>query len=171
MSQWIETVSGKQFHILCPQTADVDIEDIAHALSHLCRFTGHCKVFYSVAQHCVLASRYCPEEPLWALLHDAAEAYLGDVSRPLKQALPEYSELEQKVQRVIFDRFGLYWPMPSWIKEVDNRMLATERRDLMSISDNYWISTERVEPFESTVIAWDALTARHEFLVRFSELY
>ena len=172
MNGWIETASGKKFYPTEPRIEDIDIEDIAHALSHLCRFTGHCEVFYSVAQHCVLASRYCPEHPMWGLLHDAAEAYLGDVSRPIKQELPMYQLWEERLLCLIAGKFGLPFPPPECVKEIDDRMLATERRDLMAPGEsNYWDGLDGVEPFDAPISPWDALTARHQFLKRFSELY
>src|SRR5579885_2784587 len=82
---WIQTYCGVAFYPLDPRPEEILIEDIAHALSMLCRFTGHVKRFYSVAQHCVYVSHRCdPKDALWGLLHDAAEAYLNDISRPVK---------------------------------------------------------------------------------------
>lgn len=85
MSDWIQTFSGKKFFPLEPEKNEYDIHDIAHALSLKCRFGGHCQRFYSVAEHCVrVADIVAPESKLWALLHDAAEAYLPDVCQPIK---------------------------------------------------------------------------------------
>jgi hypothetical protein len=134
---WIQTNGGGRFYPLNPTAASIEIEDIAHALSNLCRFNGHCDRFYSVAEHSFLVSRMVPPEyRLEALLHDASEAYLCDVPRPLKH-LPEfarYREIETEVQAEILARFDVF-PSPesiAAIHEADNRMLATEARDLMT---------------------------------------
>src|SRR5713226_1215903 len=107
---WIITYTGKQFYHLNPQPEMVCIEDIAHSLAMLCRWTGHTKFHYSVAQHSIYCSRIGPQETaLERLLHDASEAYLGDMNRPLKHftnAGPAYREVESKVQTVIYRKFG-----------------------------------------------------------------
>lgn len=88
MKPWIQTFTGKQFWPLTPKAEDVCIEDIAHALAFKCRFGGHCKTFYSVAEHsCRVAEILRPEHQLIGLLHDAAEAYLPDVAAPIKSAI------------------------------------------------------------------------------------
>ena len=137
---WLQTNSGGRFYPLTPTAASIEIEDIAHALSNLCRFNGHCDRFYSVAEHSFMVSRMVPEKyRLEALLHDASEAYLCDVPRPLKH-LPEfarYREIETEVQAEILARFGIFETPESHaaIHEADNRMLATEARDLMTHRD------------------------------------
>src|SRR5258706_13895138 len=90
---WIETYSGKQFHILDPQLDEIELYDIAHALSMQCRYTGHCESFYSVAEHCVIVSMLVPKEMAIAgLFHDASEAYLTDEVSPVKPHLINNSE-------------------------------------------------------------------------------
>jgi|688.fasta_scaffold410662_3 5'-deoxynucleotidase YfbR-like HD superfamily hydrolase len=117
---------------------DICIEDIAHALSQIIRFTGHSRAPYSVAQHSLLVAEIAtPEHRLWALLHDASEAYLGDVASPLKTLLPEYRDLEEKFQKVIAGRFGLPWPMPAEVKHADRVALMTEKRDLL-LTQHEW---------------------------------
>ena len=138
MTSQIVTYSGLVFDPLDPDPTGVCIEDIAHSLSQQCRFTGHTKKFYSVAEHSVLASEILPGEPvetrLAALLHDASEAYLSDIPRPLKRR-PEfafYREAETRAMATICDRFGLSTGEPSIVKHADGVLLATEARDLMA---------------------------------------
>src|SRR5438552_3035736 len=111
-TDWIQTFTGKKFFPLEPNADDICIEDIAHSLSMQCRFNGHSKQFYSVAQHSVLIASWWfgdyPKLAKYALLHDASEAYLSDIPRPLKQ-LPEfefYKKAEQLLQDLIYAKFG-----------------------------------------------------------------
>lgn len=128
----MQTYTGRMVDLSRFSVEDVRLSDISHALSLINRFTGHSRVPYSVAQHSVMVSKLtAPENALWGLLHDASEAYLGDVARPLKALLPEYRELEDHVQRVIATAFRLPWPMPPDVKVADNRALMAEKRDLI----------------------------------------
>ena len=130
---WIQTYTGVAFYPFDPRPSEIQIHDIAHALSMQCRFTGHVKEFYSVAQHSVLVALHCPQEDrLWALLHDATEAYLADVARPVKQhaVMEPYRTIENDLERMICQRFGLPLEKPSSVTVADKRMLATEKRDL-----------------------------------------
>jgi hypothetical protein len=132
---WIQTYTGLAIYPLDPRPEEIELLDIARALSHLCRFTGHTKRFYSVAEHSVHCSRIVPpEHALWALLHDASEAYISDVSRPLKQleAFAAYREAEQKLQMAICRRFGLSEVQPEAVTQADQIMLAIEARDLLA---------------------------------------
>ena len=105
---WMQTYTGVRFYPMDPRPEELDIRDIAHALSLICRYGGHVDRFYSVAEHCVLMSQCVPEEhALWALLHDASEAYVGDMVRPLKRQLPEYEAAEGRVIAAIVERVGL----------------------------------------------------------------
>jgi hypothetical protein len=129
---WILTKSGQQFFPLAPEPEKIVIEDIAHALSNICRFTGHVRQFYSVAQHsCHVAQLVRPQFQLWALLHDASEAYLCDLAAPVKNQLPGYKLAEEAVMRAVAIRFGLRWPMPPEVKNADMRMFYRERENLM----------------------------------------
>lgn len=103
---WIQTYTGRRFFPLEPNPADVDIRDIAHALALETRFGGHSRVFYSVAEHCVRVSHEVePPHALWGLLHDAAEAYLADVPRPVKANWPEFERTEQRVLTAVQEHF------------------------------------------------------------------
>jgi uncharacterized protein len=166
-SCWIQTFSGKRFYPLDPRPEDVDIIDIAHALSMNCRFNGHVNHFYSVAQHCFIASFFCPDH-LWALMHDAAEAYLTDIPRPIKPSLTNYQEIEDTLLQTIAVRFGLPWPVPESIKEIDNRMLVTERRDLMTLTDYDW--GIKAKPLPEVIIPLPITVVKQHFLHRFKEL-
>lgn len=138
---WMRTWTGRKFWPLDPRPEDVSIEDIAHALANICRFGGHCP-FYSVAQHSVLVSRLVSErlKPL-ALLHDAAEAYVGDMVRPLKLFMPPFIGVEGRIQRVICQHFCLPWPAPSAVKDADDIMLVVEARILLGVhAEQEWPS-------------------------------
>lgn len=133
------TRSGLFFSYVAPKPEMVRIGDIAHGLSHLCRFAGHTREFYSVAEHSVYVANLCPpEHRLWGLLHDAAEAYCVDVPRPLKRMVPYYREIEERVMAAICARFGLPAEIPACVKRADDIMLATEGRDLCAPGWEQW---------------------------------
>ncbi len=169
---WIQTISGRQFWPLDPRPEEVFIEDIAWALSMLCRYGGHCRRFYSVAEHSVWVSDNVPEEDaLWGLLHDATEAYLVDVPRPVKRCLPAYRAYEDALARVIAERFGLPWPMPEAVKQVDTAMLLVERDQLLAPPPAPWgglSSSVRLDPF--VLPCWSPEEAHGAFLGRLREL-
>lgn len=170
---WIQTYTGKRFcldPIDQPVPDEIDIEDIAHALAHLCRWTGHTRGFYSVAQHSVLVSEIVPPSlVLEGLLHDAAEAYLGDVSRPLKALVPEYRALEARLEHAIAVRFGLRFPWPDAVKEADARVLITERRDLLRNTKETEWGGSWPEPLVTTIVPWTPEASKEQFLRRFGE--
>jgi uncharacterized protein len=157
---WILTVGGTRFFPLKPNAADISITDIAHALANLCRFGGHSTSFYSVAQHSVLVARQVPpEHRLAALLHDASEAYLIDLPRPIKRHpwLRAYKAAEERLQALIFEKFGLSPLAPPCVAEADRLLLATEARDVMPALPADWkysaekgcpVLERRIEPFE-----------------------
>ncbi|HEY3358692.1 MAG TPA: phosphohydrolase [Polyangia bacterium] len=169
MAAWIETFTGRQFFPLEPRAADVDIADIAHSLALQCRFNGHCRTFYSVAEHSVRVSRLLPPElSLWGLLHDAAEAYVSDLPRPLKHTAPAFREAEDRLLAVIVAQYGLPWPMPEAVHHADEVMLATELRDLMAPPPAPWGLTAAA--LGETIVPLGPATAEQLFLVRFGEL-
>ena len=168
---WIATVSGRRWFITDPHPDDVDIQDIAHGLSLICRFGGHCRQFYSVAQHSVLIAnemcrRECPAEMvLWGLLHDAPESYLGDMVRPLKQSMQNYKVLEHVTEGCILVGLGIDAPTHGTrvlVKQLDDVLLMTERRDLMNHCGYEW--TPRAEPLSGKIIPWNPETAKTNFL-------
>lgn len=173
MNPTIQTASGREFHLVTPSPDSIVIEDIAHALSHLCRYTGHCQTFYSVAQHSYLVSRIVeetePEHALRALLHDASEAYLGDVSSPLKQLLQDYRLLEANVMDAINFKFGITGPEPRCIKTADIIALKTEKRDLMP-NGWEWEYYAAYAPRARPITALPPPLARNLFLNRYHEL-
>lgn len=156
---WMQTASGIAFWPLDPRPDEVYIDDIAHALSMLCRYAGHCRHFYSVAEHSVLLSRAMPTVELkrWALLHDATEAYLVDIPRPIKRHMPDYVRLEEHLMGVIADRFGLEGPMPDEVKDADNRIIVDEMRQLMRTPPMAW--DVPADPLNITVYGWNPVEA------------
>lgn len=142
---WMQTFTGKAFWPLDPRPEEIDIVDIAHALSLSCRYGGHCKRFYSVAEHSILVSELCLlfygsyQVALWGLLHDACEAYISDIPRPLKSMLPDYQEIERNLDKVIIDKFNIkYEEVKQKVKDVDNSILYFEMKELMSTPPMSW---------------------------------
>jgi 5'-deoxynucleotidase YfbR-like HD superfamily hydrolase len=184
---WIQTFSGRQFWPLNPFPDEIFIEDIAHALSLVCRYTGHCSSFYSVAQHSVRVSYRAQKlflqidkspgrferariVALCGLLHDASEAYISDVSRPVKHSAtfgPIYKEIEANLEAQINRRFGLPAYLPV-IKKADNELLATERRDLMAVPPREW--SKDAQPLPDHISPWTSTQAEYLFLYRFQAL-
>jgi hypothetical protein len=125
----------------------------------------------SVAQHSYHVSFLVPpEHALAGLLHDAHEAFVGDVPTPLKQLLPQYKELEQRVESAVLERFDLTRPLHPSIKAADLKMLATERRDLLPPHDDEWVLLRGIEPCRDVIQPWPPESARLAFLQRYYEL-
>lgn len=165
MAEMITTVTGKNVNPLVLTEDDIDIRDIAHGLALLCRFNGHCSEFYSVTQHSVWVSKVCsPEKALFGLLHDAAEAYLGDIQTPVKRQLQKFEKAEECADAVIYKGLRLTAPTKSEhdkVKEVDKRALEYEMRHLFPGVDG-----ERSPNFKAET--WRR--AKQSFLERYEEL-
>lgn len=162
---WILTRSGRKFDLANPTADMVDPTDIAHSLSMQCRFNGHTRSYYSVAQHCYLAADLVPaEHQLAALLHDATEAYVGDMVRPLKEAMRDcaryhgtscmYEVTEARVWEAICQRFNLDPALPASVKHADLVALATEKRDLMPEHPEPWPCLAGIEPIAPRIDPW-----------------
>jgi uncharacterized protein len=168
---WMQTYTGRAFYPMDPYVEDVDPLDIAHALSLICRYGGHVRRFMSVAEHCVLMSHaVSPQNALWALLHDATEAYVGDMVRPLKHAMPAYRAAEDRLMAVICDRFGIDHACPAEVKVADNRILRDERDALMSAPPLPWTSIESQPALGVKVEGWSPVEAEKRYLDRLAEL-
>ena len=175
---FIETFMGKTIDPTDPHTFEIDIKDIAHALSLQCRFSGHCPAHYSVAEHSVRVSEHLEdlgaskEICLWGLLHDASEAYLVDLPRPLKEHTElgrAYRLAESNLQRVICACFGLPEQEPDEVWRADDALLATEVRDLMRGYRPYWDKIES-PPLPDRIRPWQTIVAEKEFLSKFDAL-
>lgn len=191
VGNWMQTVGGRAFYPLDPRPEDVAIRDIAHALSFVCRFGGHCTEFYSVAEHsvrvadAVRAAGGSAQETFHALMHDAAEAYVGDMVWPLKQAhaLVGYKGIERLIENAIAQRFGLELAMPAIVKRFDLVLLSTEKRDLMvdgvgreagarreagasTAALGRWHSDD-FEPLPEKIVPLSPSVARTRFMARF----
>ena len=180
---YFPTLKGRRFYPSDPQPGDFDLEEIAHALSMICRFGGQIRSFYSVGQHSVLVGRAVfgatgnHALALYGLLHDAAEAYIGDVVWPVKHAseMRGYKVLEQRVESALRRQFGLHPVQPDVVKHYDLVLLATEKRDLREREDphvrhehdlarsSYGLHAD-IAPLSERIEPWDMQTAEYTFL-------
>lgn len=171
MNRFIKTYTGKKFYPLDPSPEMLDEIDIAHALSLICRFTGHCKFHYSVAMHSILTSLLCEASHpinynfhLWGLLHDAAEAYISDVARGFKDDY--FKDIEHNIMNCVVEKFGLFPSyMPNEIKTADEIMLVTEGKQLLH---NAEIETWNIgqQPIDIKIEEFKPKTVEELFLKR-----
>lgn len=172
--EYIETYTGRTFPFLHPTESDFDIVDIAHALSNTGRYNGHCKRFYSVAEHSYHVSFIVPPHlALEGLLHDASEAYLTDVASPIKYHLTGYKVLEDGLMNVIAKKWGFSWPVNPEVKRADVIALSTESNDLIASKGNNWFwPPHNIRPTTSAFIpwCWAPSVAEEMFLKRFYEI-
>lgn len=169
--------SGKTWNVLHPADrvrSPIHLSDLSHSLARQCRYTGHTDRHYSVAEHCVRCSEIVDPDLAWvALLHDAAEAYTGDLSAPLKALLPDFRALERRVERALFRRFGMPWQIPLAVRRADKVLMLTEMRDLCGGYDarrrlpkeDRWL-----EPLPLRIEPWDYEQARFEFEHAYTDL-
>lgn len=190
--EWLQTYSGLMFHPRDPRPEDVEPNDIAHGLSLVCRFGGQCTDFYSVAQHSVLVARFVERiggtlmEQFWGLLHDASEAYIGDVIWPVKQAaeMRGYKAIEARVMGAICKRFRIPIVQPAIVKHADLVLLATEKRDLMrgtaktiereviaARDETLTWHCDHVEPIDTPIDPWGPKQAESTFLTMYNALF
>lgn len=171
---WIQTFTGKQFFPLDPRPEDVCVEDIARSLAMKCRYGGHTRFFYSVAEHSFWVSQNAPiEQRLRALLHDAHEAYspFGDVPRPLKASIPQVAEIEERLDEAIAAHFGLDGLMSPDIKVIDTRILHDERAVLLGPPPADWgIPGEPLGFGLGSRGLWPCWYAERQFLAEFWRL-
>lgn len=173
---WIQTYTGQKFNLMEPDPETVNIEDIAHALSMQCRFNGHLVPFYSIAEHCWhMSYQVSAALAVHALMHDASEAYVCDVPRPLKDILqPAYGEREDAVQKAIYKAFSLPGRTPeerAVIKVADDRMLITERNQLFGPSPHTYHWEVKMPPYDLKLRALRPEIAEELFLGRWAQLY
>lgn len=180
---WMQTASGVAFDLLNPTAAMVKIEDIAHHLARINRFTGATREPYSVAQHSVLVARVIEREfpgtdlPIGGLLHDSHEAYIGDISTPLKDLLgrPKINRISGEIdlavaEALIGDQWDRCLMIHPAVKNADLRMLATEKRDLLEPSEREWEWTKGVDPYDFKITPWGVEDSERAFLEMFHKL-
>lgn len=172
LGDFMQTYTGRKFWPMDPRADEVDIRDIAHSLAMQCRYAGHCKRFYSVAEHSTLIARWLvgrhgAEVALWGLLHDASEAYLVDVPRPVKPYLTGYKDAESMVMRRVCDRFGLPHEMPAAVHAADDRILADELVNMVRMD---W-HTDHDSPLGVPLMYWSPADAEAEFMATFDALW
>ena len=174
LNEGIRLFSGVMFDYNNPGESDVAIEDIAHALSNICRFAGHVRHFYSVAQHavncsCIVASEFAYE----ALLHDTAEAFTNDLPTPLKFAVPIFKDLEVRIESAMAERFNFTYPLPAEVGLADLQMLQLEKNELKG-TEGDWEVLRGVESAHLRGLVdlspWTPAEAKARFLDRYEEL-
>lgn len=167
MKPSITLQSGQYFDYLHPEASTFTIEDIARSLSRICRFGGHTREFYSVAQHSVYVAEICPREfRMQGLLHDAHEAFIGDMPMPLKTICPDYVAIEHRVEAAVRERFGLPAKLDDSVKVADMRMLARETLEFMPThtDEEHAAFLNEFEPGPRIYAVWEPKEAYTRFL-------
>lgn len=171
------TYTGKLVNPFELKEDDICIEDIAHSLSMLCRFNGHCKSFYSVARHSVYVSKLVsPENAMCALLHDASEAYFGDIITPVKNFFPQIREYEDKIYKIVANKYNLPLEIPQEVHDVDKNIVYYEAKELCRWNEEYWeqVNSHKIKNINSINFFPDShinfLIDENMFLRRFNEL-
>jgi len=169
MSPFLYTYYGHKVHYLSPKISEIDIRDIVHALSRIPRFNGHTHQPYYVAQHVCVCHDISPQEvKKEAFCHDHAESFAADVPSPLKSLIPQYKEIEGRLEKIIAKKFKLKYPFPSAVKEADMRMLVTEMRDLTNFKG--WKDLP-FTPLEDKIVPWTTERCVSEFMERHNIYY
>lgn len=167
----ITTHSGRQVSLLNPQPSQIDIGDIAHGLAYQCRFNGQTSRFYSIAQHSLMVAAMLPDHlRLVGLLHDAAEAYVGDVVQPLKLLLPDFQAIEQRFTQAIGIRLGINLDHHPDVKQADLIALATEKRDLLPRERCDWALLKGIRPLGRLTLPMTPEQAEATFMRTFLAL-
>jgi 5'-deoxynucleotidase YfbR-like HD superfamily hydrolase len=167
----ITTRSGRQVNLLDPQYSQIDIGDIAHGLAYQCRFNGQTSRFYSIAQHSLMVASILPDHLKMAgLLHDAAEAYVGDVVQPLKVLLPDYQAIENRFAQAIGLRFNVDLDHHPEVKQADLIALATEKRDLLPREKCTWDLLKGIKPLDRLTLPMSPEQSEDTFMRVFMEL-
>lgn len=174
---WFQTYTGERFFFKHPEPAAINITDIAHALSMVCRYGGHTRRFYSVAEHSWLIAHYAWKvqgRPLHeirhALLHDAAEAYTGDIKRPIKNAVPIIRDAVKVVEKVVATALGVPFEKPQWLTDLDTRIVADEKNALLGHPRDgtpWGHEANKTKSLGVLICSWNPVTAKRKFL----ELY
>lgn len=168
MDNWIRLYSGGKFSFLHPKSSQIHIKDIVHCLSLIQRYNAHTKIPYSVLNHLIICHDYAPEKyKKEALSHDFSEAYLCDIPSPLKILIPQYKEIELRVEKVMAKKFNLVFPFPSEIKIIDLTVRATEQRDLMRGKDYKY---SLYLPYDKKIKPLSTEKCKEEFMKRFNKL-
>ena len=169
---WMQTLTGKKFYPLNPTLDSIDIIDIAGALSKMCRFGGHCNKFYSISEHCWhLSYKASPPNRLAALMHDASEAYIADIVRPIKPHLQNYRAIEDGLMEKIAEKFDFDWPLPQEVKHLDLGILSDEREQNMTCMNVESLVWGNILPAIGVKLKfWAPPVAQEMFLERFFEL-
>lgn len=171
---YLQTYTGVKFWALDPYPEEINIDDIAHALSMLCRYGGHCERFYSVAEHCVIMSNLVPERHAkWALLHDASEAYLVDMPRPIKRHMPEYTAIEERLQKVVAKKFGIPDEIPAEVHWFDHNIIFDEIEQNMKVKPDNWndYASQKLVSVGAVLQYWSPEVAEREYRKRFDRLF